>query len=111
MAPFVLRPRINGGFISQPDAGGIRTVTVGIEPQVRKEQRVVLFLNALTAASQKAYAAASEPRSNDADPVTFKLRDLTAGQELLVRVQVDGAESLLESVNGAYAAPKVTVPS
>jgi hypothetical protein len=38
------------------------------------------------------------------------VRGLITGTVLLVRVQVDGAESPLDVEAGAYAGPKVTVP-
>jgi hypothetical protein len=119
VAPFVLRPKIKRPgpdydvTVSAP-VDGVRTVTVGIEPVVKKEQRIVLLLNLLgdpiPPTDPRAFSAVAEPRDDDADPVAFKLRGLKTGQQLLVRVQVDGAESLLERVDGAYAVPKVTVP-
>lgn len=114
-APFLLRPRIKkvgpdpDVTISAP-ADGVRTVTVGIEPRVGKDQRVVLLLNEPVPANPKAFSALAEKRANDTDPVVFKVRGLTTGTALLVRVQVDGAESPLDVVDGAYAGPRVTVP-
>lgn len=116
VAPFVLRPKIKDVSASAPDdpEDKVGTVTVGIEPTVAKEQRIVLFLNLLGGPSSvtdpRAFSAVAEPRNADTDSVQFKVRGLAVGQELLVRVQVDGAESLLEMEDGAYAAPKVTVP-
>ncbi|HET9212939.1 MAG TPA: DUF4255 domain-containing protein [Thermoanaerobaculia bacterium] len=115
-APFVLRPRIKtvgpdpDVTISTPPVDGVRTVTVGIEPRVGTEQRVVLLLNEPVPANPQAFSALAERRENDTDPVVFHVRGLTAGTVLLVRVQVDGAESPLDVVGGAYAGPKVTVP-
>ncbi len=115
VAPFVLRPRIKK-VGPEPDVtisaavDGVRTVTVGIEPRVGAEQRVVLLLNELVAANPRAHSAVAERRANDTDPVVFKLRGLNPGTAFLVRVQVDGAESLLDVVAGAYDGPKVTVP-
>lgn len=119
VAAFVLRPKIKKPgpdydvTISAP-VNGVRTVTVGIEPQVKKEQRVVLLLNLLgdpvPPTDPRSFSAVAKARNNDGDPVDFEVRGLKAAQELLVRVQVDGAESVLERVDGAYAAPKVTVP-
>jgi Pvc16 N-terminal domain len=112
-APFVLRPKIDS-VATSPPTDSVYTVTVGIDPEVKKEQRIVLLLNLLgdpvPPTAPRAFSAASEPRDDDTDPVEFKLRGLPAGKELLVRVQVDGAESLLEKVDGAYANPRVTVP-
>jgi hypothetical protein len=114
-APFLLRPRIRkvgpdpDVTISAP-VDGVRAVTVGIEPRVGKEQRVVLLLNEPVPANPKAFSALADKRANDTDPVVFQVRGLTTGTALLVRVQVDGAESPLDVVAGAYAGPQVTVP-
>jgi hypothetical protein len=121
-APFVLRPRVKqvqpnpqvgpnpDVTISAPATDGTRTVTVGIEPQVGQEQRVLLLLNEPATPNPKAFSAVAERRTSDADPVVFRVRGLVSGTTLLVRVQVDGAESLLGIVAGAYASPQVTVP-
>jgi hypothetical protein len=113
VAPFVLRPRITSSTVSMetspPDK--FRTVTVGITPPVGVQQRVVLFLNEPAALSPRAFSAVAEKRENDPDTVvTFKVRGLAGGTDLLVRVQVDGAESLLTvAADGTYDGPKVTV--
>ena len=107
--------------ISQPATAppvekGLRTVTVGIEPPVSQNQRVVLLLNLLgdpdPPTDPRSFSADAELRTSDVDvdSVQFKLRGLKAGQELLVRVQVDGVDSLLGLESGVYATPKVTVP-
>ncbi|HEY4588515.1 MAG TPA: DUF4255 domain-containing protein [Thermoanaerobaculia bacterium] len=114
-APFLLRPRIkrvgpNPDVTISAPVDGVRPVTVGIEPRVGKEQRVVLLLNEPVPANPKAFSALADKRANDTDPVVFQVRGLTTGTVLLVRVQVDGAESPLDVEAGAYAGPKVTVP-
>ena len=87
-------------------------MTVGIEPRVAAGA-------AGRAAAQR--AGGGQPRGpsrrwpsrrpNDADPVVFQVRGLAAGTVLLVRVQVDGAESpLTVAADGTYDGPKVTVP-
>lgn len=123
VAPFVLRPKIERTApdppitISAPDAKGVRTVSVWLTPKVGKEQRVVLLLNLfrdpVPLTDPRAFSAVAEPRSGDTDTdsVMFKVRGLKVGQELVVRIQVDGAESMLEMADGVYAAPKVKVPS
>lgn len=123
VAPFVLRPKIKKvpDPVTGPDfavsisaAGSVLTVTVEIEPVVNTEQRVVLLLNLLgdpvPSTEAKAFSAVAEARDDDADPIVFELRGPKTDQVLLVRVQVDGAESLLHMADGAYAAPKVKVP-
>lgn len=117
VAPFVLHPRIKKRPDTTPDVSisaptsGVRTVTVGIEPTVGKSQRVVLLLNEPVENAPKAFSAVNERRDADLDAIEFKLAGLEADKEFLVRVQVDGAESPLEVVGGAYAAPKVKVPN
>ena len=122
VAPFVLRPKIkkvpdpvtgpNHDVTISAATGGIRTVTVGIEPVVKKAQRVVLLLNLLgdpvPLTDPRAFSAVAQPRDDDTDPVRFKLGGLPSDVPLLVRVQVDGAESPLEvAADGTYAGPKV----
>jgi hypothetical protein len=114
-APFVFHPRIKtaagGPDVSISAAvAGVRTVTVGIAPPVGKDQRAVLLLNEPVAANPRAFSAVAQPRANDADPVVFDVRGLATGTVLLVRVQVDGAESVLDVAGGAFAGPQVTVP-
>jgi hypothetical protein len=119
VAPFVLRPQITKTganpdvTFGAPDPHGVRLVTVGIAPQVGAAQRVVLLFNLLgepAAGAPRAFSAVAERRALDTDPVQFKLGDLPAATPLLVRVQVDGAESPLEVGNdGAYKGPQVTI--
>jgi hypothetical protein len=116
VAPFVLRPRIEtvgpGPDVTFAAAvDGVRAVTVGIEPPVGAEQRVVLLLNEPGAANPRAFSALADRRLNDADPVVFQVRSLVTGTVLLARVQVDGAESPLHvAADGSYDGPQVTVP-
>jgi len=116
VTPFVLRPRI-GTVGGNPDVtipaavDGVRAVTVGIEPRAGAEQRVVLLLNEPVALNPRSFSALAERRVNDTDPVVFKVRGLAAGTALLVRVQVDGAESPLHAAaDGTFDGPRVTVP-
>lgn len=112
VAPFVLRPRITlGPNPISAATDGVSTVTVGIDPQAGAEQRSVLLLNEPVALNPRAFSAVAERRATDADPVVFKVRGLATGTVLLVRVQVDGAESLLQAgADGVYDSPQVTVP-
>lgn len=114
VAPFVLRPKVLNSTLSMamspPDE--FRTVTVEIAPPVGARQRVVLLLNETAAASDpRAFSVVAETRETDPDTdVTFKVRGLAGGTDLLVRVQVDGAESLLTvAADGTYDGPKVMV--
>ncbi len=177
VAAFVLHPSIkkdaNGNFeisISeiQPDEGNTKKakITIKLNPEVGKQQRVVILLNDLqpTSIPVKAYSFNAEPitifnwdkisrgdsdrnflslklnpektkvnleiddvrkaefiakfengklniHTLDTDTIEFKINRVMPG-EYLVRVQVDGAESLLEVDPNTkkYVKPKVNIP-
>jgi hypothetical protein len=124
VAPFVLHPSIlkdeEGHYeISvsniQADAGNTKKakITVKLNPEVGKQQRVVLLLNDLqpTSVPIKAYSFNAEKRTSDNDTIELQITLVMPG-DYLVRVQVDGAESLLDvdAATGQYIGPKVTVP-
>lgn len=122
---FVLRPRIAAG--GGPDGLDITTANavppapppppgpvppaepileVGVEPRVGAEQEAVLLLNR----QGESHAIPAWRRTADADPVRFPITGVGAGT-YRVRVQVDGAESLLETDDeGRYVRPRVTLP-
>jgi hypothetical protein len=112
--PFVLRPRVDAiGVMDVTGAGSdprSATVQVDVVPDVAPSQRVRLLLNELRAATSipdeeppKAYSFPLPNRnpitsvpSIPAEPtgtLTFLIKDVKAAK-YLVRVQVDGAESL-----------------
>ena len=123
VAPLVLRPRIvqDGGGAYQitvtdvtvePDGARSATITVQLAPQVGPQQQVTLYLNERPPTSQpvQAYSFPAEARSSDTDTVRFRVRGVEAGN-YLVRVDVAGAESLLEQDGaGNYSAPAITIP-
>lgn len=112
--PILLRPMIareDGG--SDPDiVQGIRAgsppvpiLTVGAEPEIGKDQRVFLLLNG----SAQGYSLPADPRTTDGAPLVFPIPQVEPGS-YLVRLQVDGAESLLERDDqGLYGGPRFTV--
>jgi len=116
-APFVLRPTIAGAVTTAPGAEpGVTDVTVPLDPPVGKAQRVVLRINEFqtpTTRSPFAHSFEAPSRNQPASPPTVATITFpTVGvqpAEYLVRVQVDGAESVL-SVDGAgqLASPRVT---
>jgi len=120
----VLRPRI-----TEPpaDVVGSGVLTVKVEPAVSKTQRVVLLLNEISpnAGQRLDHPArrytfdqriidANDPDSNNT--LRFSVKDVVAGT-YLVRVQVDGAESLLDvesnprspTFNTYVGGPKVSI--
>jgi hypothetical protein len=118
---FVLRPKIQGESpitVSelQTDARGqFRTVTVKLNPLVGTAQRVVLLLNERN--GSRGFTFVANPLSTDTDTVSFRIANVAAGI-YLVRVQVDGAESLLDvdtnpespTFNQFTGTPNVTIP-
>jgi len=123
VAPLILRPAITkdladnyeisvSGVVTDPEDGThAATVTVKLTPEVGQRQRVVLYLNEAppSAAPVQAYTFLAEPRTSDTDTVDFAISGVTPGN-YLVRVQVAGAETLLETDGtGTYNAPQVTI--
>ncbi len=95
-------------------------VAAGVDPVVGARQRAALLLNELApppGRAARAYAFDASPRADDADTqsLVFPFRGVAPGS-YLVRVQVDGADSVL-SVDadpasptlGQYNAPRVAV--
>src|SRR5262249_6310772 len=93
VAAFVLRPTI---LSATPSGTG---VIVKFNPAVGKTQRVVLLLNG-TSTPFRAYSFPAPPRNKVSDPdttdtLTIPISGVQSGT-YYVRVQVDGAESLLD---------------
>jgi hypothetical protein len=119
--PFVLRPKIAVDVATVTDG----KITLTFQPNVTKDQRVVLFLNQSNAApgdTPSAYTFDAPPNNGITDPLvneTNKITFPTSGVDngaYLVRVHVDGAESMLTvETNQAspdymkYIEPKVTI--
>jgi hypothetical protein len=113
VAPFVLHPTIEKveiadipGDGTQPPSKGVK---VTVTPKIGSRQRLILMLNEITDPSPAAYTFFAEPRDADSDSVTIPIHGVKAA-DYLVRIQVDGAESLLTVAQGKYAGPKVTIP-
>jgi hypothetical protein len=106
--PFVLIPTITaipgGGFVAHRGT----EFTLDLTPDVGPSQRVVLLIGS------RGVPRAIDTTAGGASPtgsVTFAIpADFPLGSDLL-RVQVDGVESALESdpVSGEYTGPRVTV--
>jgi hypothetical protein len=112
VAAFVLHPVIKGKirFTETEETEGAVTyitskVTMKVEPAVGERQRVVLALNQLSDKSPASYIFPSEKRDSPTDSISITVSKIdkngTQKAELvkgsyLVRLQVDGAESILE---------------
>jgi len=111
VAPVVLHPVLTGATVSDVEGTGSQprdaVVTVAVAPVVGAAQRVVLLLDATE--GDEAFSFRADQRAADDDPVRVAVTGVRAGT-YLIRIQVDGAESLLEIDGGRYAQPTVAVP-
>jgi hypothetical protein len=92
-------------------------ITVKLNPDVRKTQRVVLLFNEFQPSTPPAaaYSFNAEVRTADGDSVEFQINGV-APHSYLVRVQVDGAESPLDVdenpvslTYGMYIGPRIDI--
>lgn len=111
--PLVLRPLVDA--TEQVDgAGGDPQLEVTLLPDVGSRQRATLLLNQLNPAPGErplSYVIDAPSRSGDAasDVLSFAISDVAPATYLL-RVQIDGAESPLETdASGTYNGPQVTI--
>jgi Pvc16 N-terminal domain len=108
VAPFILRPvvrRVNDDpnedefqvqVLPPVDVGDPRRVQVRVAPDVGPRQRAELLLNAVGDPAGPAFLFPAPEREEDTDTLVFDAPGLAAGR-YLVRVRIDGAESLLEA--------------
>jgi hypothetical protein len=110
--PFPLRPT----FAVSMQGSAIR---IQFTPDVGKAQRVFLILNELTNGPKPKSYRIKAPKDNgitganvtDTDAIDFPTAGIVDVGTYLVRVQVDGAESMLQkTADGKYDQPQVTVP-
>lgn len=120
VAPFILRPAIRAvqieaveGDEEEPRTGKLR---VQVTPHVGQKQRVTLVMNERNPVDPAAYNFVALARREDGDTVIVPLREVKPG-EYLLRLLVDGAESLLQvdfdsrsPTYEQYVAPTVTIP-
>lgn len=118
VAALVLRPRVVAPVETAPGDAGAVDVTVELEPAVGMRQRVALLLDEADPPGDRAPRAyrydapgrAAEGAPETSATVTFAVAGVEAG-DYLVRVQVDGAESPLETdADGRFVGPAVTMP-
>ncbi len=100
---FALRPRIE---IEEGSS------TIKADPEVGRDQRVVVFLNEINRPDDKkpplCYTFVLASRTADSTDIPIPLNGVKAGT-YLIRMQVDGAQSTLTVENGSYAGPKLVV--
>jgi hypothetical protein len=114
---FLLRP-----VITPPVTATLNTIKVKFLPPVTPTQKLRILLNEMAPPAGRAPFAFSfsAPVNNgidvaggdsETDTIEFEYRGVPAG-EFLVRMQVDGAESVLQTdpVSGVFTGPKVTLP-
>ncbi len=110
VAAFVLQPTVVPP-VTVATVDSQTQVTLQLNPNVGKDQRVVLLLNELGSATPKAYSFTAATRASDTDTIAVPIRGVKKPADYLVRVQIDGAESPLNAdVIGRYVSPKVTIP-
>ena len=97
--PFVLRPGLKTIQVIQQsgheDDLRLAELSILVNLQVGAEQRVRLLLNEWSVDNPKIYVFSVPPRQDDTDRLTIEVQDIHAG-EYLVRLQIDGADSLLD---------------
>ena len=117
VAPFVLRPTIQNFYIERENQtiDESQCLRVQVDVMVGVKQRVVLIMNQWTINEPVGYQFEAEPRNRDTDTVIFYLTEIKSA-EYLLRLQIDGAESLLtvdsdetSSTYGWFNAPKIEV--
>ena len=119
VAPFVLRPTIKQFRLSEQN-GHINQIysvilSLQIDVMVGVKQRIILVLNEWSIDNPTGDQFEAHPRDVDTDTITFTLQNIKPG-EYLLRLQIDGAESLLGTDSdetsptfGWYNSPKVRI--
>ena len=102
-APIVIHPRITTPIVGATSS----RINIRVTPSARERQRPVLVLNSLSRPPHTQYSFAMPSLAADTPDLSFEIEDVTAGR-YFVRVQIDGAESLLDL--DSTVGPTVTVP-
>lgn len=119
VAPFVLRPSLVSVTVSEIEGRGEehRSGIINLQTNLPIDpfQRVVLELNERSTHHPTAYMFDVAPRASATSAIAIPIEDIKAG-EYLVRVAIDGAESLLEvdhhpdsSTFNGYIGPTVVI--
>jgi hypothetical protein len=105
-SPEVIEHEIEYISGSDPEPPRLR---VKVTPEVGTRQRVLLLLNRIAPEPGRAYSVAAPSRDTDTNTLEFDVSDVEPGT-YLVRIQVDGAESLLlPQDSGPYTHPQVVI--
>ncbi len=109
IAPFVLCPTVSAATAAAAATG--TDVTVHLTPNIGVGQRAVLLLDNVSVTPRQSYASPAVVSSVDADSIVINITNVPTGT-YLVRVQVDGAESLLtlNSATHLLDGPSVVMP-
>jgi hypothetical protein len=109
VAPFILRPTISVPPTAVAAAGGGADVTLTLTPNIGVGQRAVLILSSLPAAPPVAFVSLPVVSAVDASQITINITGVPQAT-YLVRVQIDGAESRLDTAAGVFSRPTVDMP-
>ncbi len=97
--PFVLRPTIvdiaTVNLEELDDESYSGEIAVTLDVMTAPQQRAILLLNHQDADRNKNYLFNAQPRDLDSHTISFLVKDIQPG-DYLVRVQIDGAESVLQ---------------
>ncbi|AKG20495.1 DUF4255 domain-containing protein [Calothrix sp. 336/3] len=119
VAPFVLRPTIKTFTVTELQGLGeeVRSLTLSVQVDVvvGKKQRAILIMNEWSTTETVGYQFEANPRNSDVDTIDFTLTAVKP-TEYLLRLQIDGAESLLTMDNdtvsptyGWFHSPRVSI--
>jgi hypothetical protein len=112
-AAFVLHPVINNVSAALSPASTpttkITNVTLNLTPNIGPGQRAVVILNDPVAVPPQAYVSEPVISAADSNQVVIPILNVPTGN-YVVRVQVDGAESMLTMAGGQFTKPSVSAP-
>jgi len=112
IAPFVLRPTIDNATATAAASPATGTnVTLTLTPNIGVGQRAVLLLNNVSASPSTAYASLATVATTASNQIIINITGVPTGT-YLVRVQIDGAESVLtvNPTTNQFTGPTVAMP-